>query len=370
MTGTHSQRTRKTGLASMSSPRTWRNLAMTATLALVVLESITAAPAPVTVAGARHSFARRDVKYVDPSAQLIEVTFQAESTNYVEQLTLNQCFNQFKLPLSNPDDPDNPVRNYTAITATDSEVALNFFLDDQCEEFDWSMQSQVLSNSGSFASVKYIGQFLDAKPGMYEIELSPTVLPDQDPDGKNHTEPVTLPTTATSLAASATGSASASATSGAAAGTETATSDESKSGTHSAGFAIGSGIVGILVFAGIIGACFLGYRKFFAAGALGAGAKRDGRFMSLSSGQDDYDDETGLVGENGPHSSALMQSRVGVSFDDERFDGGRDGTGAGAYSDDEEDEDDRVELGAYPQNPAAPTQYRPEPGTLPQNLRG
>ncbi|KAG0055571.1 hypothetical protein BGZ83_008182 [Gryganskiella cystojenkinii] len=386
--GIQSSRTRNPSTSSTpsrSSPWTWRNIAMTVALALVLKDSTFAAPAPLLQQQQEQNIpalVRRDVSYVTASAPLIEVTFQTQDTPYIEHLNLDECFSNFKLPLSGPN-PDIPVRNYTNIIATDAEVGLNFFLDDQCNEFDFAIQSQVLSWVGSFASVRYVGQFLDAKPGLYERELSPTALPDQDPDGKNHTGPVSLPTSSsvssalpTSSVTTTSVSSSASATTTAAeitTATSTPTSTETPvpSGTHTAGFAVSSGIVGIVAFAGVIGACFLGYKKFIAGGAAGGllkgnnrGGGGDGRFMSL---REDYDDE--IVAENGPHSSALMQSRVGVSFEDERFDGQPTGSGAGMYSDDDED-DERVELGAYPQNPTAPTQYRPEPGTMPQNARG
>ncbi|KAG0087199.1 hypothetical protein BGZ93_011109 [Podila epicladia] len=290
-----------------------------------------------TALPASSHLAKRVVKYVTNSEPLIEVTYMTTANYYRDPMKLNECFTNFSRPANT---------QYMAITTPDHEVAINYYLDTECTDFEFSILSEYNNYTGEFASAKYAGQFLDAKPGLYEnTEFSPTVLPDQDPDGANHDGPIGLPKNPKPEQQQ---------------GNTPTTATGAGAGTGSVGFIIGAGLVSILTIAGVLALGVFLYRKH-----QGGGGRGDSKFMTLATGRDDYDDEVGLTGENGPHSSALMQSRVGVSFDDERF--------PAKYHDEEaesdDEDDDRVELGAYPQNPAGPTQYRDEPGTKPQNQK-
>ncbi|KAF9930107.1 hypothetical protein FBU30_000857 [Linnemannia zychae] len=250
--------------------------------------------------------------------------FIVEAPSYgVHKLELNKCYTNFDLTQS---------QKYTALSTEEDDMAVNFYMDDKCEEYDFSMVSEVTGFQGAFAAVKYVGEYSNAKKGFYENkEFSETVFPDEigTPDAPE----------ATALAA--------------------ASGNSSVFTMSNAGLAVGMGIIGTITIAGIVALGVFVYRRH-----KGNKSRRgDGKaFMSLT-GQDDYDEETGLAGENGPHSSALMQSRVGVSFDDERF--------PTKYRDEEKSdgEEDEVEFGGYPQVPEGPTQYNHQPGTLPQNLR-
>ncbi|KAG0297411.1 hypothetical protein BGZ96_006591 [Linnemannia gamsii] len=283
------------------------------------------------------------VEYDPESAKTIELTIEAEDNYYVETLELNKCHNTFSLA---------DTSKYNAIGAEEDDMGINFYLDDKCEEYDFSILSQVTEYQGAFAGLKYTGEYKGAKTGFYENrEFSGTVFPDAagTPD-----EPVTAP--GTGGAGTGTGTKPAEGTSTALAGL--AADGSTTWVSPSAGLAVGMGIIGTIVVAGIVALGVFVYRR--------RGKHGDGRaFMTLSTGRDDYDEETGLAGENGPHSSALMQSRVGVSFDDDRY--------PSNYRDEAEksddDDDDEVGLGGYPQVPEGPTQYSHEPGTLPQNLR-
>ncbi|KAF9115143.1 hypothetical protein BGX27_008734 [Mortierella sp. AM989] len=295
---------------------TW--VGLSAVLVLTLPAVISAAPtieqlssSPYSYPAISNNLQKRAIQYVDPSDPQIEVTFEADNNYYLETIKLNECVNTFSLPLP----PLASYRNYSAITFPEATMAVNFYTDDECKEYDFSVQSEVHEFSGAFASVKYAGEYSDVKPGVYDDhELTRTAPP--NPNALVNT------------------------------------------GTGNAGFVAGVGLIGLIVIAGVIGLGVMVYRKY-------SGPKRggDGRaFMTLSTGRDDYDDEAGLTGENGPHSSALMQSRVGVSFDDERY--------PVEYRDEEHASDDeQVELNVYPQNAPAPTQYRDEPGTQPQNAR-
>ncbi|KAF9347083.1 hypothetical protein BGX26_001413, partial [Mortierella sp. AD094] len=273
------------------------------------------------------SLQKRAVQYVDPSDPETEVTFEANDSYYTDNFPLNECVNTFKLPLSPPAN----YRKYNGMMFVDTTMVVNFYTDDQCKEYEFSIQSGVNEFAGAFASAKYVGEFTDVKPGIYD----------------DHEVTKTAPPNPNAVSNAPTSSDNA-----------TAPSSPVASGTSSAGFFAGVGLIGLIVIAGVVGLGVMMYRKYSGGSRRGG----DGRaFMTLASGQDDYDDEAGLTGENGPHSSALMQSRVGVSFDDERY--------PAEYHDEERASDDEnVELSVYPQNPAAPTQYRPEPGTQPQNL--
>lgn len=251
----------------------------------MIISLATALPAPSS------HLAKREVKYVPNSEPLTEVTYMTTSDYYRDAMKLNECFTNFSLPTNT---------QFMGITTVDHEVAINYYLDTECTEFEFSIQSEYNEYAGQFASAKYVGQFLDAKPGLYENkEFSPTVLPDQDPDGANHDGPVGLPKNPNPQQQQSGNTPTA-------AGTGT-------SGTSSVGFIIGAGLVSILTVAGVVALGVFLYRKHQDKGRGGS------KFMTLATGRDDYDDEVGLTGENGPHSSALMQSRVGVSFDDERF---------------------------------------------------
>ncbi|KAG0265771.1 hypothetical protein BG011_004125 [Mortierella polycephala] len=280
---------------------------------------------------------KRAVVYIEDSEPTADITFENGESYVLRTVELNKCF---KADLDT--DPVTHHPKYSSITTMEPDMALNFYMDDDCQEYDFSIISEVREFIGAFASIMYVGQYDDAKQGFYEDkEFSKTVLPDSNSDPNPATPSSPSPST-TDPAVTTMGPTKAAA------------------GTASAGFAIGMGIIGMVILSGMIGLAFMCYRKFGPDGKRG-----DGRaFMTLSTGQDDYDDEVGLTGENGPHSSALMQSRVGVSFDDERY--------PTEYRDEDQavaSGDDEVELGAYPQNPAGPKQYRAEPGTQPQNLR-
>lgn len=252
----------------------------------MIISLATALPAPSS------HLAKREVKYVPNSEPLTEVTYMTTTDYYRDAMKLNECFTNFSRP-------DNT--QFMGISTVDHEVAINYYLDTECTEFEFSIQSEYNEYTGEFASAKYVGQFLDAKPGLYENkEFSPTVLPDQDPDGANHDGPVGMPKNPKQQQQQS--------------GNTPTTAGTGTSGTSSVGFIIGAGLVSILTVAGVVALGVFLYRKHQDKGR-GGGSK----FMTLATGRDDYDDEVGLTGENGPHSSALMQSRVGVSFDDERF---------------------------------------------------
>ncbi|KAG0270888.1 hypothetical protein BGZ95_001387 [Linnemannia exigua] len=290
------------------------------------------------------------VEYLPDSVEKIEVTIEAENNYYVEHLELNKCLSTFTLA---------DTSKYNAILAEDADMGINFYMDDKCEEYDFSMLSQLDEFQGAFAGLKYTGEYKGAKPGFYENrEFSNTVFPDAEGT------PDPAPDSTTTTPGTGTGSTPVTGTSTALASLA-ADGSASSTGTFnvsSAGLAVGMGIIGTVVFAGIVALGVVIYRRHNGGG----GKRGDGRaFMTLSTGRDDYDEETGLAGENGPHSSALMQSRVGVSFDDDRY--------PSKYRDEDEkgagDDDDEVGLGGYPQVPEGPIQYSHEPGTLPQNLR-
>lgn len=250
----------------------------------MIISLATALPAPSS------HLAKRVVKYVTDSEPLTEVTYMTTTDYYRDAMKLNECFTNF----SRPDNTE-----FMAITTPDHEVAINYYLDTECTEFEFSIQSEYRNYTGEFRSAKYVGQFLDAKPGLYEnTEFSPTVLPDQDPDGANHDGPIGLPKNPKKEQQQ---------------GNTPTTAGAGTAGTGSVGFIIGAGLVSILTIAGVVALGVFLYRKHQ------TGGRGDSKFMTLATGRDDYDDEVGLTGENGPHSSALMQSRVGVSFDDERF---------------------------------------------------
>ncbi|KAF9125766.1 hypothetical protein BGW39_007169 [Mortierella sp. 14UC] len=299
------------------------------------------------------------VEYLPDSVEKIEVTIEAENNYYVEHLELNKCLSTFTLA---------DTSKYNAILAEDPDMGINFYMDDKCEEYDFSMISQLDEFQGAFAGLKYTGEYKGAKPGFYENrEFSDTVLPDPEdtPDPAPGSTTPTTPGTGTGGTGSTPVTGTMTALASLAAGGNT--SNATTSNMPSAGLAVGMGIVGTVAFAGIVALGVFVYRRHNGTG--GNGKRGDGRaFMTLSTGRDDYDEETGLAGENGPHSSALMQSRVGVSFDDDRYPHNyRDETEKNNDSDD--DDDDEVELGGYPQVPEGPTQYSHQPGTLPQNLR-
>ncbi|KAF9902613.1 hypothetical protein EC991_004746 [Linnemannia zychae] len=289
------------------------------------------------------------VEYRPDSVEKIEVTIEAENQYHVEHLELNKCLSTFTLK---------DTSKYNAIMAEDPGMGINFYMDDKCEEYDFSMVSQLDEYQGAFAGLKYTGEYKDAKPGFYENrEFSDTVLP----DSAGSTTPTTPET-----GAGGTGSTPATGTSTVLASlvADGSANNATTSNMPSVGLAVGMGIIGTVAFAGIVALGVFVYRRHNGTG----GKRGDGRaFMTLSTGRDDYDEETGLAGENGPHSSALMQSRVGVSFDDDRYPHNyRDEP---EKSSDSDEDDDEVELGGYPQVPEGPTQYSHQPGTLPQNLR-
>ncbi|KAF9430984.1 hypothetical protein BGZ94_000930 [Podila epigama] len=303
--------------------------------ALPASSSSSSSPASLPASASIHSLTKRAVKFVEPSEPQLEVTFHSTNANYKDILKLNGCSNSSR-PLNT---------QYTSISTTDHQSAINFYLDDECTEYDFSVLSEYDSYAGEFASFKYVGQYLDAEPGFYEnLEFSPTNVPDQETEHKAPQEPQGQPKPQEKPVAKP----------------QEQQQQQGGGGTRSFGFIVGVGLVSLLTLAGLFSCGWYIYNKHIKDGGR---SKRS--FMTLSTGRDDYDDEVGLTGENGPHSSALMQSRVGVSFDDERF--------PAAYHDEDnaefDKEDNRVELGAYPQNPTGPTQYRDEPGTLPQNRK-
>ncbi|KAH7047645.1 hypothetical protein BKA57DRAFT_463046 [Linnemannia elongata] len=287
------------------------------------------------------------VERLPDSAQTIELTIEAEDNYYLETLELNKCHSTFSLA---------DTSKYNAINAEEDDMGINFYLDDKCEEYDFSVLSQITEYQGAFAGLKYTGEYKGAKTGFYENrEFSETVLP--DPVGTPDDTPAPDTTNPNTGTGSGTGTNPPEGSSTALAGL--AADGNTTFTSPSVGLAVGMGIIGTVVVAGIVALSVVVYRKY-------GGKKRgDGRaFMTLSTGRDDYDEETGLAGENGPHSSALMQSRVGVSFDDERY--------PHNYRDEAEksdDDEDEVGLGGYPQVPEGPIQYSHEKGTLPQNLR-
>lgn len=242
------------------------------------------------------------VERLPDSAPTINLVIEAEDKYHVESLELNKCHNTFSLA---------DTSKYNAMTAEEDDMGINFYMDDKCEEYDFSILSLTTEYQGAFAGVKYTGEYKGAKPGFYENrEFSETVFPDAvgTPDATPAPD-TTSPNTGTG---SGTGTNPPEGTSTALAGL--AADGNTTLSNPSVGLAVGMGIIGTVVVAGIVALSVVAYRKY-------GGKKRgDGRaFMTLSTGRDDYDEETGLAGENGPHSSALMQSRVGVSFDDERY---------------------------------------------------
>ncbi|KAF9580630.1 hypothetical protein BGW38_002648 [Lunasporangiospora selenospora] len=292
--------------------RPWVALAATSTLLSLLIPTLVSA-APSSLSSSSSIQKRAAVSYVETSLPTIDLTFHGvDRKDYTDKVKLNECFSAITLPI------DNHVRNYTAITSNSAKnFAINFYMDDQCTEYDYSVVGDLNQYQNSFASILYVGQYNDAKPGFYENrEFSKTTLPDQGTGGAG---------------------------------------GDGSSGTGSAGFAVGVGIIGMVILMGVIALGVVGYRKFQSR----YGRKRgDGVFMTLATERDDDDD-----GENGPHSSALMQSRVGVSFDEERYPTNyRDDNDNASDAD---DDDDEVELGGYPQNPTGPTQKVPDHGIQP-----
>ncbi|KAG0368013.1 hypothetical protein BGZ54_002823, partial [Gamsiella multidivaricata] len=286
---------------------TWLGLS-TAVILMTLPTLTTAAPTPnlnfnpaaaaSSITSIEAPLQKRAIVYVVESEPAIELTFEANDSYYLESLKLDECTSTLSLPLT----PGTAGRNYSAITAPDPEMALNFYTDENCQEYDFSVVSEVHEFAGYFASVKYVGQYSDVKPGVYDKqEISRTAVPDGEPQDPLPAPGSSSPTTTTTTTNAPAGS------------TDSATSQSAYS---SAGFAVGMGIVGFVAMAGIVGLGVFLYRNH--GGDKKKRTGEGGRFMSLSSGRDDYDDEVGLTGENGPHSSALMQSRVGISFDDER----------------------------------------------------
>ncbi|KAF9897647.1 hypothetical protein BX616_005226 [Lobosporangium transversale] len=306
-------------------------MALSTTMVLLLTLPALLSAAPIT------PFTKRDVKYIEDSDPEMDLTYEAKGRYLLAKLKLDECATpaQFQLP-----------REYDAMTTGEPEMALNFYLDDQCQDYEFSLQSEVHEFAGAFASMKYVGMFSDVKPGIYdEHELSKTALPQGEPQTTNI---IQTPPTNQDGANVPNGPNN--------------SKDTTDGGISSPGFAVGMGIVGFLSMAGIVALGVFLYRKHNSFGGQKRGG--DGRAFMTLNGQDEDDDETGLTaGENGPHSSALMQSRVAASFDDERLPASR-------YRDeDHASDDEQVELGAYAQNPTGPTQYRSEPGTLPQNAR-
>ncbi|KAG0030774.1 hypothetical protein BGZ81_002186, partial [Podila clonocystis] len=234
-----------------------------AMLSMVMIISLaTAIPAPSS------HLAKRVVKYVTDSESLTEVTYMTTSDYFRDAMKLNECFTNFSRPANT---------EFMAITTPDHEVAINYYLDTECTEFEFSIVSEYNNYTGEFASAKVLTE---------------------DPDGANHDGPVGQPKDTKPQQQQ---------------GNTSTTTGAGTTGTGSVGFIIGAGLVSILTIAGIVALGVFLYRKHQ------NGGRGDAKFMTLATGRDDYDDEVGLTGENGPHSSALMQSRVGVSFDDERF---------------------------------------------------
>ncbi|KAG9327135.1 hypothetical protein KVV02_008765 [Mortierella alpina] len=263
---------------------------------------------------------RAPVEFIADSEPSIELTFEANDSYYLQALTLNQCQNQLVLP-----ENGTHVRPYYAITTPESAMGINFYLDENCQEYDFSVLSEVREFVGAFASLKYVGEFKNAKTGFYEnTEFSTTVFPDSRTDPgppESGRQPLVTP------------------------GNTVTT-------TGNAGLAVGMGIIGMVLVLGIVGVSVLAYRRFGPEGRRRGGD--GGAFMTLSTSAD-AEEQVGLTGENGPHSSAVMQSRVGVSFDDERYPAG--------YRDEEHESSDEgeVELG-YPKDDA-------EAGLQPQNAK-
>ncbi|KAG0208296.1 hypothetical protein BGX28_000688 [Mortierella sp. GBA30] len=258
------------------------------------------------------------VEFIEDSEPTTELTFEANDSYYLQPLTLGECQNNLVLP-----ENGTHVRNYAAMTTLVPDMALNYYLDENCQEYDFSIVSEVREFVGAFASIKYVGQFSNAKQGFYEnTEFSKTVLPDSDSEPgppESGRQPPVSPDKATS-------------------------GGGISSTANSAGLAIGMGIIGMVILSGMIGAAVFVYRKYGPEGRKRGGD--GGAFMTLST-DGDAEEQVGLTGENGPNSSALMQSRVDVSFDDERYPAG--------YRDEDKDSDDddgEVELGAYPHSQA------------------
>ncbi|KAI1311895.1 hypothetical protein EDD11_003296 [Mortierella claussenii] len=264
---------------------------------LVVLPTLLTA-APTSSQPHPSPLQKRAIQYIEESDPNIELTFETLDSYFLQALPLNTCVGGADLKI-----PSQSV--YSAMGASEPEMAINFYLDDKCQEYDFSIQSGVPEYAGSFASAKYIGMFSGVKPGVYDKkELSKTAFPEG--------EPMAAPII--SVAPDSLSSNN---------NPTTGPSGQNNGGMLSAGFAVGMGIVGFLAMAGIVGlGAFFYHKNGGTFGGVLDGKKRggDGRaFMTLASGRDDYDDEVGLTGENGPHSSALMQSRVSGSFDDERY---------------------------------------------------
>ncbi|KAF9989773.1 hypothetical protein BGZ75_004950 [Mortierella antarctica] len=300
----------------MRKPWSWLGLT-TAALFMTSLPLLaTAAPA----SSSSQLVKRAPVEFIADSEPSIELTFEANDSYYLQALTLNQCQNQLVLP-----ENGTHVRPYNAITTPEIAMGINFYLDENCQEYDFSVLSEVREFVGAFASLKYVGEFKNAKTGFYEnTEFSTTVFPDSSTDPgppESGRQPLVTP------------------------GNTVTT-------TGNAGLAVGMGIIGMVLVLGIVGVSVLAYRRFGPEGRRRGGD--GGAFMTLSTSAD-AEEQVGLTGENGPHSSAVMQSRVGVSFDDERYPAG--------YRDEEHESSDEgeVELG-YPKDDA-------EAGLQPQNAK-
>ncbi|KAF9365564.1 hypothetical protein BGX34_009473 [Mortierella sp. NVP85] len=287
-----------------------------------------AAAAAVQVGAALpSSLEKRAIHYQEESETEIELTVEANDSYSLEILRLNECVSKF----ATPSVAGTTAFKYNALALPEPDMVVNFYTDNQCQEYEFSMVSEVHQFVGYFASIKYVGQFSEVKPGVYDShEISKTALPSGQPLPDTFTlEPSDDPVKGS-------GGGGGGGAGGAGGGKTDApplTSDDPakipspnspSSGTSSAGFIVGVGIIGIVTIAGVVGLSVLLYRKH--------GNKRggDARFMTVSTGDDDE-------GENGPHSSALMQSRVDASFDDERPQTGY------------RDENDEVELSGYPQ---------------------
>lgn len=293
----------------------WLSVALLVTLPALTM----AAPAGLaagTAAEISH-LEKRAIQYMAESEPEMELTVEANESYYVEHLKQDECVNTFSVPPAKPG--TTAAFKYDALTASESNMVVNFYMDDQCQEYEFSIVSEVPQFSGYFASVKYVGEFSDVKPGVYDKEeISRTVLPGKEP----------LPDTIKFDKPAGGGGG------GGGNGNAPLTSNDAPtvSNPRSPGFYIGVGIIGTVTVAGILAMGVFTYQKQ-------TGKRRDGQFMTLSADDD----------ENGPHSSALMQSRADASFDDERLQAG--------YRD-ENASDDEVELNGYPQ--------KSEPGTLPQ----
>ncbi|CAO3563202.1 unnamed protein product [Mortierella alpina] len=316
MTHSTSHSKRRTRTAHSRKPWSWLGLT-TAALFMTSLPLLAAA------APSSRLVKRAPVEYIADSEPTIELTFEANDSYYLQALTLNQCQNQLVLP-----ENGTHVRSYYAITTPEIEMGINFYLDENCQEYDFSVLSEVREFVGAFASLKYVGEFKNAKTGFYEnTEFSTTVFPDASSEPgppESGRQPMVAP--GSSVAGVRTGNA---------------------------GLAVGMGIIGMVLVLGVVGLSVLAYRRFGPEGRRRGGD--GGAFMTLSTSAD-AEEQAGLTGENGPHSSAVMQSRVGVSFDDERYPTG--------YRDEEYDgsDDDAVELG-YPKNDAD------EAGVQPPNAK-